>query len=133
MALPDDLRSLFEGTNFAHVATILPDGSPHSVAVWTGLHDDRPVFFTQEGTRKARNLERDGRVAISITDRANPYRIGWVRGRVAEKLTGEQALRVIDGLARKYTGDDFPMRTGVVFAIEPERTGGMTLPFPPPP
>jgi PPOX class probable F420-dependent enzyme len=133
MTLPDDLRAACEGTNFAHVATVLPSGAPHSVPVWIGLDGERLYFFTQEGTRKARNLERDPRVAISIADRANPYRMVWARGRVVERRTGEEALRMIDALALRYTGSDFPMRTGVVFIVEPERSGGMTLPFEPPP
>ena len=64
--LPDDVRALFEGANFGHLATLLPDGSPHSVPVWVCLVNGRIGFFTQERSRKARNLARDGRVAISI-------------------------------------------------------------------
>jgi len=132
MTLPDDLHAACEATNFAHVATVLPSGAPHSVPVWIGVEGDRLYFFTQEGTRKARNLQRDPRVAISISDRKNPYKMVWVRGRVTETRTGDEALKLIDALARRYTGQDFPMRTGVVFLVEPERSGGMTLPFPPP-
>src|SRR4029077_14802781 len=93
--ITDDVRPLLEGRNYAHVATLLPDGSPHSVAVWIlVLDDDRVAFFTQPSSRKARNLERDPRVAISVTDRENPYRMAWLRGTVGETLTGEEALRV---------------------------------------
>jgi PPOX class probable F420-dependent enzyme len=127
--LPDEVRALFEGRNFAHLATLMPDGSPHSVAVWTDLEGDRIVFFTQPGTRKARNLERDPRVALSIQDDANLYRSAQVRGRVVETRAGEEALRVIDRLARKYTGEPFPMRTGTLYLVEPERSGFMVLPF----
>ena len=101
MELPGDIRELLEGTNYAHVATLLPDGSPHSVAVWIDLHDGRPFFFTQEASRKARNLAADPRVAVSITDRRNPYRSAWLRGEVAETRTGEAALELIDQMARK--------------------------------
>ena len=75
------------------------------------MEGERLAFFTQPGTRKARNLERDDRVAMSISDRANPYAMAQVRGRVAETLEGEAALEVIDRLALKYTGRPFPMRT----------------------
>jgi PPOX class probable F420-dependent enzyme len=133
MALPDDVRELLAGTNYAHVATMLPDGSPHSVAVWIDLHDGRPFFFTQEASRKARNLARDPRVAISITDRRNPYRSAWVRGEVAETRTGDAALELIDQMARKYTGEPFPMRSGVVFIVEPALSRHFQLPFEAPP
>ncbi|MEA2281345.1 MAG: hypothetical protein QOK21_1952 [Solirubrobacteraceae bacterium] len=127
--LPDDLRTLLQGRNFAHVATVLPDGSPHSVPVWIDLEGDRLVFFTQPTSRKARNLDADPRVAISIVDGANPYRMGQARGRVVERVEGEDALAIIDRLSEKYTGQPFPMRSGVVFRVECGRGWTMTLPF----
>ncbi len=129
--MPDDVRALFERPNFAHVATLMPDGSPHSVPVWVGTQGDRVCFFTQERSRKARNLARDGRVAISIVDYENPYRMAQLRGRVVEHFDGERALEVMDRLSQRYTGADFPMRTGTVFLVEPERVFSMTLPFEP--
>jgi PPOX class probable F420-dependent enzyme len=127
--LPDDVRALFEGLNYAHLATLLPSGAPHSVPLWTAVEGDRVVFFTQPQSRKARNLERDPRVAISITDHEQPYRMAQVRGRVADTLHGDEALEVIDRLALKYTGEPFPMRSGIVYLVEPDRVQQMTLPF----
>ncbi len=127
--LPEDVRALFEGPNYAHVATVLPSGAPHSVPVWTGLEDGRPVFFTQPGSRKARNLERDPRVAFSITDHEQPFRMAQVRGRVVETRDGEPALEVMDRLAVKYTGQPFPMRSGRLYVVEPEKVHATTLPF----
>ena len=127
--LPDDVRALFEGPNYAHLATVLPSGAPHSVPVWTGMEGDRVVFFTQPASRKARNLARDPRVAFSITDHDQPYRMAQIRGQVVETVEGEAALEIIDRLAVKYTGNPFPMRSGVVFLIEPEKVQAMTLPF----
>jgi PPOX class probable F420-dependent enzyme len=127
--LPAEVRELFEGPNYCHLATVLPSGAPHSVPVWTGVEGDHVVFFTQPGSRKARNLERDGRVAISITDHDQPYRMAQVRGHVAGTVEGEPALEIIDRLARKYTGEPFPMRSGVVFLVEPDKVQQMSLPF----
>ena len=131
--LPGDVRTLLEGANIAHLATLLPDGSPHSVAVWVGTRGDDVVFFTQERSRKARNLRADPRVAISVVDSANPYATAWLRGRVVETLEGDAALEAIDELAYKYTGEPFPMRSGTLYLIEAERAGSMTLPFRPVP
>ena len=127
--LTADVRELFEAANFAHVATLMPDGAPHSVAVWVGVEDGRVVFFTQPSSQKARNVARDRRVAISITDHANPYRTGRVRGSIAATREGDEALEVIDRLSQKYTGRPFPMRSGVVYEVEPERVSFMELPF----
>ena len=129
MTLPDEVRAVLDGRNFAHLATVLPDGSPHSVPVWLLREGDHVAFFTQTGSRKARNLARDGRVALSVVDGANPYRSVWVRGRVAQTIEGVEALRTIDRIAEKYTGAPFPMRSGVVYLVEPERVGTITLPF----
>jgi hypothetical protein len=66
---------------------------------------------------------------MSITDHDQPYRMAQVRGRVAQTLTGDPALEVIDRLAVDYTGRPFPMRSGIVFLVEPEKVSSMTLPF----
>jgi PPOX class probable F420-dependent enzyme len=128
-ALPEEVRELFRGANFGHVATTLPDGSPHTVAVWVGMEGDHVVFFTQPASRKARNLARDPRVAISIVDGQNPYRGADLRGRVARTIEGEDALEIIDRLSRKFTGEAFPMRTGTVYLVEPDQVGYRVLPF----
>jgi PPOX class probable F420-dependent enzyme len=127
--LPGDVRRLVEGRNFAHLATVLPDGSPHSVPIWIGVEGDHVVFFTQPQSRKARNLERDPRVAISLVDLENPYHGAHLRGRVARTAEGEEALEIIDRLAVKYTGEPFPMRSGIVYLVEPERARYTVLPF----
>src|SRR3954453_4146837 len=108
--LTDDVRALFRGANFGHVATLMPSGAPHSVAVWVGIEGgDQIAFFTQPSSQKARNLARDPRVAISITDHAAPYRTARIRGHVASVLEGDEALEVIDRLSRRYTGEPVPM------------------------
>ncbi len=120
--LPAAARALFDAPNFAHVATLLPDGSPHSVPVWVGLEGDRIAFFTFPHTRKARNLERDPRVAISVTDLRRPYAMAQVRGRVAERLEGDAALPIVDRIAAKYGDEPYPERTeSIVYLVEPER------------
>jgi PPOX class probable F420-dependent enzyme len=127
--LSAEVRELFDGPNYGHLATLMRDGSPHSVAVWVGVEDGRVVFFTQPSSQKARNVAHDARVAISITDHTNPYRTARVRGRVAATREGDEALEVIDRLSHKYTGRPFPMRSGVVYEVEPERISFTELPF----
>src|SRR5690242_18733805 len=63
--LDDEARTLFAGPNIAHIATLLPDGSPHSVPVMIDIEDDHLAFFTSPRSRKGRNLAADDRVAIS--------------------------------------------------------------------
>src|SRR3954449_2681247 len=102
-ALPDDVRALFEGANFAHLATLMPDGAPHSVAIWAGLEGDDVVFFTPEGSLKGNNMAKDPRVAISITDHDNPYRTAQLRGEVVEVRGVEDADALAAELGVRYT------------------------------
>lgn len=127
--LTDEVRDLLTAPNLVHLATLMPDGSPHTVAVWADLEGDHIFFFTQPQSRKARNLEQDPRVALSVVDRDNPYRSARVRGRVVATHTGDEALAMIDRLSQSYIGEPFPMRTGTVYEIEPEHAGFMELPF----
>lgn len=116
----DDLRDLLDGPNYAHVATLMPDGGPHCVPVWVGTDGDRIAFLTGPTSRKARNLLRDPRVAISITHRDQPFTMASVRGRVVEHLEGEAAWQVIDRISTKYTGDPYPRgEQRSVFLVEP--------------
>jgi len=129
MALDDTARRFFHAPNLIHVATLLPSGAPHSVPVWCRMEGGRIAFFSQPATRKARNLALDPRVAISAVSHENPYSMVQVRGRVDETLEGEAALAVIDRIAQDYIGGPFPMRTGIVFLVEPDKVQHMDLPF----
>jgi PPOX class probable F420-dependent enzyme len=112
-----------------HLATALPDGSPHSIPIWAILEDGRIAFFTQSKSRKARNLAADPRIALSLVDGDNPYRNAQIRGRVVEVVEGEPALEVIDRISQHYIGAPFPMRSGTVYWIEPETAHFTELPF----
>jgi PPOX class probable F420-dependent enzyme len=123
--IPAEARHLLEGKNFAHVATLMPDGSPQVSPVWVDVDGDLVTFNTAEGRLKPKNLRRDPRVAISITDSDNPYDNVLIRGRVVE-LTHEGAEEHIDALAKRYMGvDEYPLRQPgeerVIVKIEPEK------------
>jgi PPOX class probable F420-dependent enzyme len=120
--LDPDVRRVLDGTSIAHLATVLPDGAPHAVPVWIGTHGDRIVFLTGPRSRKARNLRRDPRVALSIAPVDNPFDPVVVRGRVVDWLEGDAAWEIIDRLSTKYTGAPYARELErVVVVIEPER------------
>ena len=123
------MRLLTEGRNMVHLATVLPDGAPHTIPVWAIYEDGRVAFFTQTTSRKARNLARDPRVALSVVDSTNPYRNAQIRGRVVETVEGDVALEIIDRISQYYIGAPFPLRSGTVYWIEPERVHFVELPF----
>jgi PPOX class probable F420-dependent enzyme len=95
--LNPDVRRHLEGTPVAHLATVLPDGSPHTVPLWVDTRGDQVVFLTGPGSRKARNLRRDPRVALSLTAADNPFEPIVIRGRVVEWLDGARPGRSSTG------------------------------------
>jgi PPOX class probable F420-dependent enzyme len=120
--LDPNVRRVLDGTSIAHLATVLPDGSPHTTPVYVGTQGERIVFFTGPSMRKARNLRRDPRLALSIAPVGNPFEPVVVRGKVVEWLDGDAAWEIIDRLATKYTGEPYPRgQERVVVVIEPER------------
>src|SRR2546428_128581 len=86
LKLSDDLKALARGANFAHLATIMRDGSPQVAPVWVDLDGDFILVSTGEGSLKAKNTRRDARVGLSIIAMDNPYREAQIQGRVAERL-----------------------------------------------
>lgn len=120
--LDPDVRHVLDGTSIAHLATVLPDGSPHNTPVYVGAQGDQVVFFTGPGMRKARNLRRDPRLALSIAPVDNLYEPVVIRGRVVEWIEGDAAWEIIDQLAIKYNGAPYPReQERVVAVIEPEQ------------
>ena len=130
--LSDDVKALVRGANFAHLATLMPDGSPQAAPVWVDLEGDRILVGTGEGSLKAKNTKRDARVALSLVAYDNPYVEAQLRGRVAERWT-DADFKIMDRISRKYVGKAFPMRDNpdqrVVLVIEIERARFVKLPF----
>lgn len=119
-----DIRHYFERAAVAHIATLMPDGAPHSVPVWVGVEGDLLAFFTGEGTTKDRNLLHDPRVAISVTRPDQPLDMAFVRGTVDRRIEGDEVLPIIDRLSIAYTGQPYggAASGSVVFLIRPERS-----------
>ena len=108
---------------FAHLATIMPDGTPQVTPVWFDHANGVIRVNTAKGRVKARNMKEGSRVALSILDPDNPYRYIQIRGRV-RRATEEGADAHIDSLAKKYLGKDKypfgqPGEVRVMYEIEP--------------
>ena len=127
-SIPDSHLDLFRKKAFAHLATLMPDGRPQTTPVWVDYDGKNVLINTAEGRQKDKNMQRDGRVAISISDPDNPYRYLEVRGRVVER-TREGADRHIDAMAKKYLGKDKypyaqPGEVRVLYKVATEKTHG---------
>lgn len=125
-----DVRELLEAPNYVHLATLRADGSPRNHVVWVGLEGDRVLVCTSDATWKAKDMRRDPRVAMSVVDGANPYRMAMLQGRVVEERDDE-GCHYMDPISIKYTGAPFPSRgtDRICFVIEVERAAAHTLGF----
>jgi PPOX class probable F420-dependent enzyme len=127
--IPAAFLDLFKKKAFGHLATLMPDGSPQVTPVWIDYDGKLVVINTAEDRQKDRNLQRDGRIAISIIDPDNAYRYVEIRGQVVER-TKQGADAHIDAMAKKYLDKDkYPFRqpgeVRVIFKIRPEHTTSM--------
>ena len=129
--LSTEIRALLDAPNFAHLATLMPDGSPQSVPMWVGREGDRILICTAEASLKAKNTRRDPRVALSLVDFHNPYQEAQLRGRVVERRP-DNDFQHLDAISHKYTGKPFPFRTPegrVALVIEIDKARYTKLPM----
>jgi PPOX class probable F420-dependent enzyme len=99
-------RRLLDGRNFAVVATLNPDGGPHSSVVWVIRDGDTVLFSTAAHRKKARNLTRDPRISMSVFDLQNPYESVDIRG--TAELVRDEGKTLSRQLSHKYLGEDPP-------------------------
>lgn len=127
--IPEDYLDLFSKPAVGMLATLMPDGRPQVSPVWFDFDGRHILVNSAKGRQKDRNLERDPRISLCVTDPENPYRYLEVRGRVVE-VTEQGADEHIDKMAKKYLGQDkYPWRRGevrIIFKIEPEHTVTMS-------
>jgi len=127
--IPATHKDLFEKPAFANLGTLMPDGRPQVTPVWVDFDGHYVIVNSAKGRQKDKNLRRDGRVSLAISDPANPYRYLEVRGKVAE-IVEKGADEHIDKMAKKYLGKDkYPFRqpgeVRVMYKIEPEHFSKM--------
>jgi PPOX class probable F420-dependent enzyme len=107
---------LVDGKNYAVLATLNPDGSPHTSVVWVGRDGGDLLFSTVAGRVKHRNMMRDPRVSVSVIDSADPENYVELSGLVS--MTPDIDRRVDTQLSWKYDGrDPAPDRPGAVRVV----------------
>ncbi len=128
--IPQDVRTLLEAPNYVHLSTLRADGSPRNWVVWVGLEGEHILVCTSDATWKAKDMRREPRVALSVTDLANPYQMAAIQGQVVE-VRSDEGSRYMDPISIKYTGRPFPSRgpDRVCFVIAVEKAVQRTLGF----
>ena len=87
---------LLEGPNLARLAYTGLDGRPRVVPIWFTLLDGDIVMITGPKAAKARALEANPAVALTIDDARPPYKVLLI--------DGDASLEHVDGIAPEYEG-----------------------------
>ncbi len=129
MDLPEGLLDLLRSPSTCYVATTMPDGSPQLTQTWVDTDGTNIVVNTVQGFQKLRNIARDPRVAVTVSDPANPSRYYAIRGTVIATTT-EGAVDHIESLAQRYLGGPYPWYGGrdqvrVIVTIAADRIRSM--------
>lgn len=127
--IPEGFKDLLSKRAFAHLATLMQDGSPQVTPVWFDFDGTHFRINSAKGRLKDKNMRRDKRVALSIQDPDNPYRYLAIRGDIDE-ITENGADAHIDTLAKKYLDKDrYPFRAPgeerVIYKIRPGKVSTM--------
>ncbi|MDQ1563482.1 MAG: hypothetical protein QOI14_433 [Actinomycetota bacterium] len=128
MKLTDPLLELLRAPSTCYLATTMPDGSPQVTQTWVDTDGEHVIINTVQGYQKVRNIERDPRVALTVSDAEHPTRYLQVRGSVIG-MTTEGGAQHIDKLSQKYTGKPYPWYGGreqvrVILTIEARKISG---------
>jgi PPOX class probable F420-dependent enzyme len=129
-AIPEKyLPLLTEKKAFAHLATVMPDGSPQVTPVWFFYEKGKFTVNTARGRVKDKNMTKNAHVALSIIDPDNPYAHVAVRGTIV-KVTEDGDNANINALTKKYIGQDKypygqPGEVRVIYEIAPSSVSAM--------
>jgi PPOX class probable F420-dependent enzyme len=103
--LPAELDEFLAQPNPSVIATLRPDGSPHSTATWYLWENGRVLVNMDEGRKRLAYIRNDPRVSITVLGQDDWYHHVTLRGRVVE--LDEDALADIDRISRHYTGQPY--------------------------
>ena len=107
--LKPPVEKLLAGDNFAQLATVNPDNTPHSDTVWFEYKNDQIIVATTARTRKAKNLRHNNQGFIVVTHRENPYEQAQITVTLS-CVEQDNEMLVCDRIAKRYTGKHFPQR-----------------------
>jgi PPOX class probable F420-dependent enzyme len=128
-SLPEELVALLRSASPCFISTTMSDGSPQITQTWVDTDGEHILINTVEGFLKVRNIRRDPRVAVAVSDPNNPSRYYAVRGEVVN-VTSDGGADHIEQLAQRYLGTSYPWyggrdQTRLILTIEPHKIHGM--------
>jgi PPOX class probable F420-dependent enzyme len=109
LPVPPHVDEFLRRPNPAVIATLRPDGSPHTVATWYDWEEGRALVNLEATRLRLRHIRRDPRVSLTALDKDDWYTHVSLLGRVVS-LEDDPELTDIDRLAMRYTGKPFRRR-----------------------
>ena len=129
----EDISKLFSGRNLVFIASLSKDNSPHVTPVWADMDEKEELVLINsfEGSAKVRNVRRDPRVALSIVETHNTYKMVSMKGKVVD-VTMNDADNHLHKLAKKYLGIGKyyyrkPSHKRVIIKVKPEKIMGISI------
>jgi PPOX class probable F420-dependent enzyme len=107
--VPREVDDFLAQPNPAVVATLRPDGAPHTVPTWYDWEGGRALLNMEITRLRLSYMRRDPRVALTALGTESWYRHVSLVGRVVS-IEEDEELVDIDRLARRYTGRPFSRR-----------------------
>ncbi|MGH2949355.1 MAG: PPOX class F420-dependent oxidoreductase [Solirubrobacteraceae bacterium] len=107
--LPPALEEFLAQPNPATIATLQPDGRPHTAATWYLWKDGNVLVNMDPSRKRLRHLRTDPRVSITVLGGDDWYRHVTLRGRVVA-IDDDTGFDGIDRLSRHYTGHPYAQR-----------------------
>jgi len=106
--IPEGFGDLLSEPLIVHMATVRPDGQLQNNPMLFEWDGERFKMSLTKSRQKYRNLLADPRVAISVTDAANPYRYLELRGAI-DKIEDDANNDFLNSCAKRYMGvDEYP-------------------------
>lgn len=114
VAIPPEVQEFLRGRVIAHLATVNRDGSPQVTPLWADTDGTHVVLNTSRGRVKVANMNRDPRVALSVSPYDDPHKVVFIWGKTVQ-ITEEGAVEHMHSLYKRYRGlDQAPVRQSVV-------------------
>src|SRR6185295_5254560 len=103
LTIPDSHKDLLERPILAILATLMPDGQPHTTVIWRYYDGTHIRFITSRGLQKEKNIVAHPLVSLITLDPQNSTRYLEIRG-IVEEITETGAIEQLDQITRLYTG-----------------------------
>jgi PPOX class probable F420-dependent enzyme len=107
--LPSSLQQFLTKPNPAVIASLRPDGHPHTAATWYLWRDGRVLVNMDDSRKRLDYLRADPRVSLTVLGEDGWYRHVTLSGRVTS-IEPDPELEGIDSLSRHYMGGPYSAR-----------------------